>query len=82
MERARASEREGEGERKRQKARERETSGADHAGVPSAPTVGETVPPASIFEMPKSEILHVPSRMRMLRLLKSRCATCPRQPYS
>ena len=35
----------------------------------------ETVAPSSTFERPKSEILQVPFRMRMLRLFRSRCTT-------
>ena len=57
------------------------TSGADHAGESSgrrAPSVEGS--PWSTLERPKLEILHVPSRRRMLRLLRSRCATCPASP--
>ena len=95
--------------KKAKKKEEGETSGADHAGVPSVPTVEVAVAPSSSWgraafihhtarckaygvllkthnhllrvekdtlERPKSEIMQHPLSMRMLRLLRSRCATC------
>mmetsp|Transcript_67371 Transcript_67371/g.161072 ORF Transcript_67371/g.161072 Transcript_67371/m.161072 type:complete len:320 (-) Transcript_67371:60-1019(-) len=53
----------------------RSTSGADHAGVPSVPTVLVAVAPSSSLERPKSEIMQHPIFIRMLRLFRSRCAT-------
>ena len=38
---------------------------------------GELCVVKDTLERPKSQIMHVPFRMSMLRLLKSRCATCP-----